>query len=71
MDEPSGGLAPIIIQWRRSASSRRACRFCWSNRTVAGTCLVDYVHVMSKGQVVYSARPKLWANDDSHSYLGI
>ena len=35
--------------------------------------LVDYVHVMSKGQVVYSARPQeLWANDEiKHSYLGI
>src|SRR6266571_1100849 len=35
--------------------------------------LVDYVHVMSKGQVVYSARPQeLWANDEIKSnYLGI
>ena len=35
--------------------------------------LVDYVHVMSKGQVVYSARPdELRANDEiKHSYLGI
>ena len=35
--------------------------------------LVDYVHVMSKGQVVYSSRPEeLWANDEiKHSYLGI
>jgi branched-chain amino acid transport system ATP-binding protein len=35
--------------------------------------LVDYVHVMSRGQVVYSARPQeLWANQDiKSSYLGI
>jgi branched-chain amino acid transport system ATP-binding protein len=35
--------------------------------------LVDYVHVMSKGQVVYSARPdELRANDEIKSkYLGI
>ena len=35
--------------------------------------LVDYVHVMSKDQVVYSARPDdLWANDRvKTSYLGI
>ena len=35
--------------------------------------LVDYVHVMSKGQVVYSGRPEaLKANDEiKSSYLGI
>jgi branched-chain amino acid transport system ATP-binding protein len=35
--------------------------------------LVDYVHVMSKGRVVYSARPdELRANDEIKSkYLGI
>ena len=35
--------------------------------------LVDYVHVMSKGQVVYSARPQeLRDNEDIKSkYLGI
>ena len=35
--------------------------------------LVDYVHVMSKGQVVYSAKPEeLRANDEiKSSYLGI
>jgi branched-chain amino acid transport system ATP-binding protein len=35
--------------------------------------LVDYVHVMSKGRVVYSARPEeLRANDEiKSSYLGI
>jgi ABC-type branched-subunit amino acid transport system ATPase component len=34
---------------------------------------VDYVHVMSKGQVVYSARPEeLQANEQiKASYLGI
>lgn len=35
--------------------------------------LVDFVHVMSKGQVVYSAKPdELRANDAiKSSYLGI
>jgi len=35
--------------------------------------LVDYVHVMSKGRVVYSATPaELWANERvKSSYLGI
>jgi branched-chain amino acid transport system ATP-binding protein len=35
--------------------------------------LVDFVHVMSKGRLVYSARPnELWANDEVKSrFLGI
>jgi branched-chain amino acid transport system ATP-binding protein len=35
--------------------------------------VVDHVHVMAKGQVVYSARPdELWANDEIKAlYLGI
>jgi len=35
--------------------------------------LVDYVHVLSKGKVVYSAHPKeLWANDEiKSSFLGL
>jgi ABC-type lipopolysaccharide export system ATPase subunit len=34
---------------------------------------VDYVHVISKGRVVYSASPQeLWANEEVKShYLGI
>ena len=35
--------------------------------------LVDYAHLISKGRVVYSAKPdELWANDGvKESYLGI
>jgi ABC-type lipopolysaccharide export system ATPase subunit len=35
--------------------------------------LVDYVHIISKGQVVYSGQPQeLWANEDVKArYLGI
>jgi len=35
--------------------------------------LVDYVHVLSKGRIVYSARPdELWANEEVKSrFLGI
>jgi len=34
---------------------------------------VDYVHVISKGRVVYASAPKdLWANEEIKSrYLGI
>ena len=77
MDEPSEGLAPIIIQgvWEAIGKLRQeglSILLVEQNAHLA-LKLVDYVHVMSKGQVVYSARPdELWANDDVKSrYLGI
>src|SRR6185295_14422248 len=77
MDEPSEGLAPIIIQglWEAIGTLKReglSILLVEQNAALA-LKLVDYVHVMSKGQVVYSARPdELWANDEIKSnYLGI
>jgi branched-chain amino acid transport system ATP-binding protein len=77
MDEPSEGLAPIIIQglWEAIGKLKReglSILLVEQNAALA-LKLVDYVHVMSKGQVVYSATPQeLWANDAiKHSYLGI
>ena len=77
MDEPSEGLAPIIIQdvWEAVGKLKEeglSILLVEQNASLA-IKLVDYVHVMSKGQVVYSARPKeLWANDKiKSSYLGI
>jgi branched-chain amino acid transport system ATP-binding protein len=77
MDEPSEGLAPIIIQgvWEAIGKLKReglSILLVEQNASLA-LKLVDYVHVMSKGQVVYSARPEeLRANDEiKHSYLGI
>ena len=77
MDEPSEGLAPIIIQgvWEAIAKLKQeglSILLVEQNASLA-LKLVDYVHVMSKGQVVYSARPdELWANDRVKSrYLGI
>ena len=77
MDEPSEGLAPIIIQglWEAISKLRsKACRSCWSSRTrIWRSSWSTYVHVMSKGQVVYSGKPaELRANDEiKSSYLGI
>ena len=75
MDEPSEGLAPIIIQgvWEAIGKLKKeglSILLVEQNASLA-LKLVDYVHVMSKGQVVYSARPEeLWANDEiKHSYL--
>jgi branched-chain amino acid transport system ATP-binding protein len=77
MDEPSEGLAPIIIQglWEAIGKLKReglSILLVEQNASLA-LKLVDYVHVMSKGQVVYSAKPdELWANDEIKSnYLGI
>jgi branched-chain amino acid transport system ATP-binding protein len=77
MDEPSEGLAPIIIQgvWEAVAKLKEeglSILLVEQNASLA-LKLVDYVHVMSKGQVVYSARPEeLAANDEIKSaYLGI
>jgi branched-chain amino acid transport system ATP-binding protein len=77
MDEPSEGLAPIIIQgvWDAIAKLKKeglSILLVEQNANLA-LKLVDYVHVMSKGQVVYSAGPdELWANEEVKSgYLGI
>ena len=75
MDEPSEGLAPIIIQgvWEAIGKLKEeglSILLVEQNASLA-LKLVDYVHVMSKGQVVYSARPEeLRANDEiKASYL--
>jgi branched-chain amino acid transport system ATP-binding protein len=77
MDEPSEGLAPIIIQgvWEAIGKLKEeglSILLVEQNAALA-LKLVDYVHVMSKGRVVYSAKPQeLWANDAiKASYLGI
>jgi branched-chain amino acid transport system ATP-binding protein len=77
MDEPSEGLAPIIIQglWEAIGKLKQqglSILLVEQNAHLA-LKLVDYVHVMSKGQVVYSARPEeLRANQSvKSSYLGI
>jgi branched-chain amino acid transport system ATP-binding protein len=77
MDEPSEGLAPIIIQgvWEAIAKLKTeglSILLIEQNAALA-LKLVDFVHVMSKGQVVYSATPEeLRVNEEvKSSYLGI
>src|SRR6516225_12229186 len=77
MDEPSEGLAPIIIQalWEAIAKLKReglSILLVEQNAALA-LKLVDFVHVMSKGRVVYSAPPgELWENQGVKSrFLGI
>jgi branched-chain amino acid transport system ATP-binding protein len=77
MDEPSEGLAPIIIQgvWEAIGRLKReglSILLVEQNAALA-LKLVDYVHVMSKGQVVYSGLPEELRDNDQirSSYLGI
>ena len=77
MDEPSEGLAPIIIQgvWEAIGKLKEqglSILLVEQNAALA-LKLVDYVHVMSKGQVVYSARPEELVDNDEikAKYLGI
>jgi branched-chain amino acid transport system ATP-binding protein len=77
MDEPSEGLAPIIIQgvWQAIEKLKEqgmSILLVEQNAHLA-LRLVDFVHVMSKGRVVYSGRPEeLRANEQiKSSYLGI
>jgi branched-chain amino acid transport system ATP-binding protein len=77
MDEPSEGLAPIIIQqvWEIIAKLRdEGLSILLVEQNVAlALKLVDYVHVISKGRIVYASDPReLWANEEVKSrYLGI
>jgi len=77
MDEPSEGLAPIIIAslWEAIGKLKEeglSILLVEQNANLA-LKLVDYVHVMSKGQVVYSAPPaELAQNQEIKSrFLGI
>ena len=77
MDEPSEGLAPLVIQhlWEiigRLRDEGLSILLVEQNAVLA-LKLVDYVHVISKGRVVHSSGPQeLWANEQVKSaYLGL
>jgi branched-chain amino acid transport system ATP-binding protein len=77
MDEPSEGLAPIVIQTVWEAVSKLKAQglsiLLVEQNAALALKLVDFVHVISKGQVVWSGAPReLWADDAVKSrYLGI
>ena len=77
MDEPTEGLAPIIIQevWHiisRLKEEGLSILLVEQNMALA-LKLVDYVHIISKGKVVHSCEPAaLEANEEVKSrYLGL
>jgi branched-chain amino acid transport system ATP-binding protein len=77
MDEPSEGLAPIIIQavWQiiRKLKDEGLSILLVEQNAALALQLVDYVHVMSKGQVVHSCEPRSLERDEAvkSKYLGI
>src|SRR5688500_14042530 len=77
MDEPSEGLAPIIIQavWQifRKLKDEGLSILLVEQNAALALQLVDYVHVMSKGQVVHSCDPRSLERDEAvkSKYLGI
>jgi branched-chain amino acid transport system ATP-binding protein len=77
MDEPSEGLAPIIIQavWQiiRKLKQEGLSILLVEQNAALALQLVDYVHVMSKGRVVHSSDPQSLQRDEAvkSKYLGI
>ena len=77
MDESSEGLAPIVIQgvWEAigKLKDEGLSILLVEQNAFLALKLVDFVHVMSKGQLVYSARPEeLAANEAIKArFLGI
>ena len=77
MDEPSEGLRRSSSRASGEAIGRLKAEglsiLLVEQNAALALKLVDFVHVISKGQVVYSARPdELWASSEiKSSYLGI
>ena len=77
MDEPSEGLAPIIIQglWDAIAKLKQEglSILLVEQNTALALKIVDFVHVISKGRVVYSARPNELSQNHAikSQFLGI
>ena len=74
MDEPTEGLAPMLVAEVARLILRLKAQ-CTSILLVEQNAafavkLADYVHVMSKGQIVHSSDPAaLWANQDIKTQL--
>jgi len=77
MDEPTEGLAPMLVAEvgkliRRLKDEGTSILLVEQNAAFA-VKTADYVHVMSKGQIVHSSEPSaLWANQDIKTqFLGV
>jgi branched-chain amino acid transport system ATP-binding protein len=77
MDEPSEGLAPIIVQEieniiRQLKMTGHSIFLVEQNLSMA-LSLADYVYVISKGKIVYEAIPEIFNQDEvsKSKYLGV
>ena len=75
LDEPSLGLAPLVVHTilkRSTRSKARAPRFCWSSRTHAALGHSDRAYVLETGRIVMEGPSKDLANDPriKEAYLG-
>ena len=74
MDEPTEGLAPVLVAEvanviRRLKEEGTSILLAEQNAAFA-VKVADYVHVMSKGQIVHSSDPvALWENEDVKTRL--
>ena len=78
LDEPSFGLAPLIVQelfeiLRGDQPERARSACCWSSRTRRWRSqLADHAYLLETGRVVMSGPAETIRNDESvrRSYLG-
>jgi branched-chain amino acid transport system ATP-binding protein len=77
MDEPTEGLAPVLVREVGDAILRLKEEglsiFLVEQNLAFARRFADYVHLMSKGQIVYSSTPEqLWEDQEAkHRYLGV
>ncbi len=77
MDEPTEGLAPVLVREVGDAILRLKEEglsiFLVEQNLAFARRFADYVHLMSKGQIVYSSTPQqLWEDQEAkHRYLGV
>ncbi len=77
MDEPTEGLAPVLVQEVGDAILRLKGAglsiFLVEQNLAFAMKFANYIHLMSKGKIVYSSTPKqLWEDQETkHRYLGV
>jgi branched-chain amino acid transport system ATP-binding protein len=77
MDEPTEGLAPVLVREVGDAilklKQAGLSIFIVEQNLAFARRFADYVHLMSKGQIVYSSTPdNLWEDQEAkHRYLGV
>ena len=77
MDEPTEGLAPVLVREVGDAivklKEEGLSIFLVEQNLAFARRFADYVHLMSKGKIVYSATPaELWEDQEAkHRWLGV